>query len=89
MDERAVHVAMLFDDSVDDSDLQVIELAPARVAEAESERYELYRKTWCKEFRDIRKMARCSRGFALRKPWAELTSREANECRPRADVATR
>ena len=37
-----------------DSDAEVIELDPAGINEAESERYELYREIWCKEFRDIR-----------------------------------
>ena len=50
-----VYIATLLGEAPDsDAELTVIELDPARVAEAESKRYELYREIWCKEFRDIR-----------------------------------
>jgi hypothetical protein len=48
-----VHITTLSGEAPD-SEAEVIELDSARVAEAESERYELYREIWCKEFRDIR-----------------------------------
>jgi len=45
-----VHIATLLG-GAPDSDAEVIELDPAGINEAESERY---REIWCKEFRDIR-----------------------------------
>jgi hypothetical protein len=50
-----VHVTTLSGEAPDsDAELAVIEVDPARVAEADSRRYELYREIWCKDFRDIR-----------------------------------
>ena len=51
-----VHVATLSGEAPaqSDAELTVIDLDPNRVEEAESQRYELYREIWCKEFRDIR-----------------------------------